>query len=184
MGRTRSGKLGVVCIALTALLCAPTISSAGTYAQLDSLATNMAGKPVSVECVPRNDYWEGMTVLTSADMGKTWENDGTVYMIGEDCGALMNVFRARAGSRKALTWVRTFNGTQIVGSSIDTLLHESTHVRLLEPNEGIVECTAYRNLWPWVRRIIGSPHWKLAQNVYRAGKTAHFALPHDYTEVC
>jgi hypothetical protein len=101
-----------------------------------------------------------------------WSEDHTIYLDGGDCGALQNVLTP--GGR-TFHWERTFDGSGSIGQAMMHLEHEVTHVRLLSTDEGLVECTAYKNVWQDIKTL--PLDWKVKQAVYKGAAYNHFAKP-------
>lgn len=135
---------------------------------LATLATELVGSPVTVLCFPESpdDEWGGFVVLP----------EPIIYLQGSKCGALLNVLHP--GPRTG-AWLRTFDGQQDVGYALMSFTHEATHLieflgqgAAVSNDEGLTECTAFRNAWN-VTRMLSLP-WKVRLAVYHAVEHAHY----------
>jgi hypothetical protein len=136
-----------------------------------------------VDCYTPDNQLAGYVWLTGDEAGN-WTWDGTIYLDGRTCGAIEN---ALANSPRNQRFLRTEEGSYILGDAMLTLEHEALHARLLTPDEGIVECTAYRNLWSALDYL--HLPWKVKREVYLGGQWSHEQIPttgewSEYRSVC
>jgi hypothetical protein len=158
--------------AIALLWLGSTVAHADT-SELNDLATHMVGAPTTVECFETGQWYAGFVVMVSRDDGETWRNeDGVIHLDGADCGALRNVLTP---TKRTVRWMRSYDGGATVGQALMHLAHEATHISLQSDDEGLVECTAYRNLLQYVKLLPLS--WKERQAVYEGAKYNHFAKP-------
>lgn len=139
--------------------------------RLDSLATQLVGQPTTVQCVPPDPLNDaaGWVILP----------EPIIYLDGRLCGSLLNVLK---GSPRSMRWVRSFDGGQDVGYAFLALVHESTHLieyhgadPTLAYDEGLTECTAWRNTWPYLK-LLGLDH-KARKSVYLGAYNYHYGKP-------
>jgi hypothetical protein len=168
-------------LALCAIFCVP---SHADSPQLDALAATLTGvQDTHVSCFEQTGDTAGFVILIGDGTHWTWP-DHTIYLRGQDCGALQNVLTP--GPRTA-QWERSFDGYQTIGSAYLHLVHEATHVLLLSDDEGLVECTAYRNVYNDEKLL--PLDWKLRRLVYLGADYTHHAMPTSglysvYRNVC
>lgn len=143
-------------------------------ATLDELATMIAGTPVTVSCdLPENGDAAGEVVFVNGSP------EHVIHLIAWECASL-----ARAGDRR---YVRSFEGGLDLGESIENLTHEATHIALASTDEGLVECTAYRNTWhslhllPLTSRAVRQIWWAAGYRHYSFPTTGVNAI---YRSVC
>lgn len=68
------------------------------------------------------------------------------------------------------------------GGALEAILHEALHIALQSHDEGIVECTAWRNRWQFVR-LFHLPAW--VSRMELAGMTwSHDQMPANYRQSC
>ena len=139
--------------------------------ELSVLATTLVGQPTFVVCVPTDPNGEAAG----------WVNlpEPIIYLDGHLCGALTNTLKH---SPRTMRWARTFDGGQTVGYAFLAYLHEITHLIEYHSNdptsaydEGLTECTAWRNTWPMLR-VLGLD-WKARRSVYQGAYNYHFGKP-------
>lgn len=152
---------------------------------LDQLATQLVGAPVTVECFAPGGFLAGYVIATaSVEDGYVWHMQHVIHLTGDECGSLQNALQP---TDRTLRWMHTWDGSGLVGQAFIHLLHEATHISLSSIDEGLVECTAYRNLWPSLRYL--NLDWRARQLVYRGGENTHLQLPTkgkyaEYRSVC
>lgn len=161
-------------LALTAALLTaaalPATASAG--AQLDQLASQAAGRSVTVTCsVPDDAPEAGWTVIGSS----------SIAISPSACRSLGHLAAGDAA------WLRGapdhLPRTSTTGAAVQALVHEATHLRLASPDEAQVECTASRNYWP----LIAAAHLpaRLAGRILAAAQHTHRNLGDaHYKEIC
>ena len=145
----------------------------------------MTHQPLTVHC-ENTDPWGGYSIIESDDGGVTWYlAEPVIHFDGAYCGALQNVLTPGPRTNH---WLNTFEGSSAVGVAIQQLAHEATHVILGNSrDEGLVECTAYRNVWNYIKML--PINWKQRQAVYLGAKYEHFGKPTtgeyaNYRSVC
>lgn len=148
--------------------------------QLDALATQLAGKPVTVSCFAPDDVYQGYVNAVSYNLGITWEFDTVIHLDGEQCGALQNILTP---GPTTLRWLHTRQGNYRTGNALLTLTHEATHIALASVDEALVECTAYHNVYNAARLLPLS--WKDRNAVAASAQQTHtdYDVP-EYRTVC
>lgn len=166
------GFITSIFIALACGLCFGAIenANAATPASLSEYATEIVGKPITVVCVrlPKSMY--GFTVShVNMETGEI-SFDPKISLSPSTCSYLNTLRQHRIVS---YYW-------QI--NALETLIHESYHIKLNSQNEGLVECTAMKNLWNYLipygftnaeNKIFYAEAWK-----------AHWSLSGDYLVGC
>lgn len=141
---------------------------------LTEYATQIVGSPTTVHCsrdVPANMYGYTNQVSEIDDEGNIrtyFEPD--IYLNPAICSNIRLLYYRNI---KSYYW-------QI--NALETLIHESYHIRLNTRDEGLVECTAMRNLWNYLL-----PYgFTRAQNkrFMSAAWDAHWALAPEYLVGC
>lgn len=130
-------------------------SSALSRLTLDGLATELVGYPVTVDCYPDNP--------DNIDAGWVDLYDLTViHMEGWRCGAIRNALNL--DNPRTMHWALTYDGSGDIGYALMTLQHEAAHLTLAYTqgldaahDEGLTECTAYRNVWNTIKVLTTSP---------------------------
>ena len=140
-------------------LLAPT-ASANTA--LDNLAADLVGQPTAVRCDPID--------ASGLRAGDTQLDEHWVRLYGY-CPALVRSFRG------------DYSKWRDLGTAALVLTHEAVHQRLQSADEGLVECTAVRNVWRTVRLLHLPP--RVERLVYAAALDSHARI-HDprYRAVC
>jgi hypothetical protein len=150
--------------------------------QLDALAARLTGvSDARIDCYAGDGVDGGYVWLTSENGAQwVWTEGHTIYLDGEFCGALQNVLTPGPHTKH---WEHTDDGKYALGAAMMTLEHEVTHVRLLSIDEGLVECTAYRNVWQDVKVLPLSR--RMQKIVYAYAAQSHKDI-HDpeYRSVC
>lgn len=153
---------------LAAALAFPASAHAG--AALDALASQAAGRSITVTCsVPDDAPEAGWTIVGSS----------SVAITPTACRALAHLTDAR--------WLRgstdSVDRASIAGAAVQAIVHEATHLRLASGDEALVECTASRNYWP----TIAAAHLpaRLAGRILAAATRTHQNLQNPtYKETC
>lgn len=125
--------------------------------ELDDIATVLTGFPVTVECFPIDP--------DSNLAGYVYPGTTVIHLHGALCGALVNTFRNPE-------WMTGRNyAFNLVGMAVLVLTHEATHLALDSGDEGLVECTAYRNVYNAIKQL--PLDWRARQLVYQQAKWFH-----------
>jgi hypothetical protein len=139
-------------------------AEAGT---LSDYATSLAGQPVTVHCVPMTGLVAddlGYTLQTSNDDGST-TFDPDVYLSPVLC---YSITRAVRGER---------TNAQTLGTAIEVLTHEATHIRLNSGDESTVSCNAILRIDRTIR-LLGLTRQLHA--LHEWAWASYWASPDDY----
>jgi hypothetical protein len=168
---------------------------------LSALSSAIVGSPMHTECAPSDPDYYGWTFLTetSEDDGATWTilTEPYIYISGDICTELARladysankrffkrpkiVPRSKAGEPQ-IVWVGDNEHIYNAGAALLTLVHESLHVKLASDDEGLVECTAIRNVWPTLAAL-HLPLW-LNKELLAVMTDVHLQSTDDYRTVC
>lgn len=136
---------------------------------LSEIASGMAGETVTVHCVNlrgRNEYGFTNEII---DNGKVSFEPDEFLSIGT-CVGVQRLYEHRIYSLK------------FQSNALETMLHESYHIRLNSGNEGKVECTAMKNLWPYIVAL-GFSH-AIDKRMLAVAWQEHWKLPPNYLVGC
>ena len=170
-------------LVLVILLALVVPAGASADSSLDSLASSLAGQPVTVECddAALMDGASGYVWTLTSDNEPPWF-ESTIHLAGEYCGWI-HYAQVYAGSRgRVRRFASALDNPYWIGSSLLLLQHEALHIRLQSTDEGVVECAAIRNVWNVARRFgFGR---RLLRDVYQGARDAHASQHGSYASVC
>lgn len=148
-----------------------TVPSHAESPQLDTLATTMVGYNVHVVC--------GETTHPGLVGWVFFDQPTLIHINGGYCGIIDNAIRR---SPATIRYLRHFDNAAMLGAAMSTLLHESTHLRLESADEGLVECMAYRNVWPYVKAL--NLPTSITKDVMEGVLDDHIGLPDNFRTYC
>lgn len=149
-------------------------------ATIAGYASQIAGRTVTITCV------SDASMLTGDD-GYTQPLSsglipGIVYLKHSECRTLEHANRKQVRYPTAFI---SFNGKRAdvdLGSALAVLEHETLHVALQTTDEGLVECSSYRNRWAFLK-LFRFPRWVASMEL--AGMAWHHEqMPAAYLEDC
>lgn len=150
--------------------------------RISELASRIAGRPVIVHCYPDggvDDLREGYTPALTDPVTGVVTLEPVIFLNGDLCGSLWTAMNWR-GQRD---WLRNWWTTsQAVGAALLVLEHEAMHVRLQSLDEGLVECTAFQNVWPMLVSL-RLPRW-FRVSTWDGIEAAHANTAEQYRAVC
>lgn len=135
---------------------------------MQTLASNLAGRQVVITCNAGPGY-----------EGETWPIRNDAGLITDFYSEIWLAPRVCRGIDKLLQGKYNYD---LSGDYLETLVHEAFHIRLLSADEGLVECTALRNLWSVLTSL--GIRGKVRDKLYRGAVFAHGGLPNEYRTVC
>lgn len=128
--------------------------------EFNQLATVITGAPTEVECYAPSDHPKEAAFVYE-------DFSPVIYVAGDFCGALRRYHN------------RTFLKRHLfeVGAAILAVTHEAMHLKLMSKDEGLVECTAWRNVWNSIKLLTPSPTSR--KLIYEGARESHFSkAPH------
>lgn len=135
--------------------------------EFNQLASTIVGSTVEVKCYSPEDY--------PGDAAFVYEDwSPVIYIAGDFCGALRRHYDP--------TFLKRHHYK--VGAAILALTHEAMHLKLQSADEGVVECTAWRNVWNSIKLLTSSPTAR--KLIYAGAREFHFgkALHGPYRTRC
>lgn len=151
------------------------------------------GVPVVISCdtpgVP--SPIDGHTLAKEND-GQVWRVDpddpsspirNVVHVSTDTCWAAQTTNRHRDPNPTAFFTYHGQRVDQTSGAALEVLLHESLHVSLQSADEGLVDCTAYRNAWALARQF-GLPAWEAHMLLVGIQWRHAVAVGDEYHTVC
>lgn len=127
-----------------ALLLVPATAQAGTH--LDALASQLSGTPVQVTCLPEHATpYDGHGIGHYLDDG-SFTVEPHIWLKLRVCRPLVRLIFWRQHH----DWMLYPPNVQEAAYALTVMNHEAMHVRLQSADEGLVECTSIRNIWPAV----------------------------------
>lgn len=163
--------IAIILIALSGGLCVGVIeSNAAVPVSLSEYATEIIGKPTTVTCKKLPNGTFGWTV-SHVDM-----ETGEVYFDPH-----ISLSPSTCANLRALQENRIIGYYSQI-NALETLVHESYHIKLNSKDEGLVECTAMKNIWSYLIDY----GFSNAENkrFYSEAWQAHWALPAEYLVGC
>ena len=170
--------------ALIVALILPATAQAETVpnAELSAYATRIAGTTITTYCVSP----EAMPDGAEGYVGISTSSEGTIvfpeiYMDGSICGLAHLALNYFTLTRHVRAYADSDGVTQDMALALLAIRHEVEHVVLQSGNEGLVECTAVRNVWNDIVPLF--PLVK-AREVYKRAREWHLLAPPVYRTVC
>ena len=152
-----------------ALVLAASVSAQAATPTISEYATRLVGKPTPVHCMP-------MTGEAADDLGFTYqvtEADGTetmgpeIYLSPPLCYALSLAIQHRPGN------------PQTLGTALEVLTHEATHITLNSGDESVVSCNAMLHIDRTIRLFgLGSRLHEL----HEAAWASYWDSPDEYIQ--
>lgn len=160
-------------------------------ADLEAILGTFTRQPVTISCdtlgVP--SPIDGNTMDADADGEVFWSpvDDSprvilpTIHVWAFECTQALSANRRHDPAPTAWSEFAGHRVDDLAGSPLAVMLHEAMHIALQSNDEGLVECTAYRNDWALVRQL----HLSAldAGMVFQGMRARHFDfLPTDPAE--
>ena len=172
------------CVLIILVLVLPTTAQAEIVpnAELSAYATRIAGTGITTYCVSPEEMPDG----AEGYVGISTSNEGTtvfpeIYMDGSICGLARLALNYFTLTRHVRAYADSDGVTQDIALALLAIRHEVEHVVLQSGNEGLVECTAVRNVWNDIVPLF--PLVK-AREVYKRAREWHLLAPPVYRTVC
>lgn len=173
----------LILILLLALLApAPAQAESVDNPELSAYASKVAGSPMHIVCVSPEEMegsWGYIWSTTDGEGKVTVFN--YIYVDGALCGWAHLAINYPLLSRKARRFANTDNSVFWAGLALLVIRHEVTHVILQSIDEGLVECTAVKNLWNDVWPLYPR---SIAKRVYSDAIEWHLDSRSEYLTVC
>ena len=169
---------------LSALIVALTLATpAAADANLDVLASHLAGQPVTVSCEdPGGMDGAAGYVWVSSTNDAPDVFDSVIHLDGYLCGWIRVAVRYYVTGPRVQRWAVAMDNPYFIGGALLVLQHEALHVRMQSKDEGVVECAAARNVWNLVHSF-AFPR-RLEHDVYQGALDLHEAEQGAYRGVC
>lgn len=160
---------------------------------IESYASQVAGTPVTISCDADASFLDAAQIQAQGYDGPLSGYvlrgaDGrfipVIHLRRSLCVAVEHVDHKRARHPIAFASLKT--GQRIDSArgayALEAMEHEAMHIRLESGDEGLVECTAWRNRWPLVELLHLKP-W-VARIVMNTMTDRHDQLPAPYRTIC
>lgn len=142
--------------------------TAARKAPLVQLASQLVGAPTNVMCSVGTSLDQGETQPILDEAGELVGFEPTIWLAPSVCNGVRDLLKGRYHD--------------VEGDQIETLLHESLHIRLNTENEGLVDCLAMHQVWPFLTRL--GIRGTLRLRMIRSARWWHEAAPPIYRKVC